>query len=335
MNHIEKNCKKIILDTCTFSNILHSNIGKEELAAIKLTLLQDGVLTISYLTFSELVEGCNTIEEFELLRKEIDEFQYYLLGHEKRIKKYFNYAKMSQITDKSLNKYKKTILNIKNVMCKKIFASIVYKYYVLFFNIMKTNYNIFWGEICDNFKFSNLKDYNKLISCFFDALLLTKGTNEDVLFEIAKVLSQVYINKYSNKYSEDDVISFFKDEYSKKSLSRLTSKYLNTIEQDFKIINKDFNSNNNIVILMMILRLFDKNDDNYSMVLHDAINYAVVNSGFCKGKFKYNDLIDLYNCSLVGLGNECEYFTNDRKWKQFFDIESKLNKSINGGKRHV
>lgn len=87
---------------------------------------------------------------------------------------------------------------------------------------------------------------------------------------------------------------------------------------------KRFSNKNNVEFLMAVLSMNKIFGSTEELIEFEGTSYSAIMSGFCQGKFQYNDLVDIYNASFIANSQErFIYFTEEDRWNRFVELERK------------
>ncbi|MDY4787886.1 MAG: hypothetical protein SO253_01045 [Bacilli bacterium] len=319
----------ILLDTCVVSNIIDekTELTENSRAVISILLNIDSCPCISDLTFIELIEGCRNYTEFISITKKLALYDIMIYGHSEKINNYIKKVRDFGISSDVFSEFKKLLVIEKNKQLEYYFHNISKKYCVLFYSVMMANNGNYWFRILETYL--NMTKDNILenihISIYYD-LISSKHKIDDYLMITALCIGDFILHQIDEEYNSGDIFDFIDNYKIHKRLSKYTKQFI------FK--SKKYKSlylNNNKDMCIPLIDFLNQKPFDYQLevqLLNDYMNFLVINSGFNKGKFELNDLVDIYNCSLI-CGKYClKYYTNDKRWLEIINLEKEYNNKI-------
>jgi len=280
----------------------------------------DNKPVISDLTFVELVCGCRNLSEFVKLINDM-ETKYILFSHQKNIKKITENSYSKNIKNESdLKKYKERLLQKRDDTIKPFFMNMIFSYLKLLCFILGVVNPPFWSRLPPLIKKIEIEDKKNLnldYDHYYKECEQVKNKNVNI-FYIATIEAISTLLKKDDKSLNDELI---KKEINMlklpENLSKITSEFIKEFKRrpSGSEKAKQMKSLNNEIFLMKILNNRISFSSKEEELNFKAMNLCVIKSGFCSGKFHFNDLVDLYNFSICGNEeNKFFYFTDDKKW---------------------
>ena len=318
----------IVMDTCAYES-LTKGIVNDVIKKVVISLLQpNSIGVISDLSLAELIEGRKTLEEFNKLRDIINQYGISIFGHSNIL---------SNCGDKALNEsfgsqeeyesFRKNIISLKHDYIKPVYIEVILKYLVLFVTVLAYSDKDFFAPFCkyiiEMFE-KNMDELKSIIEEYFD--LITKEdekTKKESLYDFCSLILETIATIHKPGYVEGEISKRLSDFDVLNKLSSITTKAVKKMMAE--PLSEGLAKKNNVLFLMSVLSKNKAIGHNESKIIFDGTSYAVVMSGFCQGKFQYNDLVDLCNVSLMF--NETEnirYFTTDNRWLDFINLEKEM-----------
>ena len=320
----------ILMDTCSYEAFSKGRSTKAVESFKKELLKENHIGVITDLSFVELVEGRNTLSEFNSFRNQFSNQRFGVFGHSHILSLIGTDAlTLSFKTEQEYQLFKGEASKMKADIVKPLFKEIILKHMILFITVLahldKEYFSPFTNIVVEAMK----ERYDELDIIFNDVFDIISNLDEkdqkwslyDYCSNFMEIIAQVhkpgYIeNEISNKLNELNVKVKLKD-YTKQFLVECHKK-----EEYKSLYNK-----NNIIFLMNILasnKLFRLSEDEIDF---DGTSYSAIMSGFCQGSFQYNDLVDIYNVAFLANNKEkFLYFTEEDRWNDFVELERKRKK---------
>ncbi len=318
----------VLVDTCTYSNLINGVWKKKEYETFKNILKLDKKPMISDLSFIELMAGCKNIDEYQSFLEKFYNCEFSIISELPEFINLLSNTDFTNMSNSTFLEIKSNFLQIKNDFLKKIFLVIVKKFCILYFKIMEVTDQNYWKGIVVIFnKYLDDDFINDEIIKIYELILKRKEkVSKNILFDIANYIADLFLQGINKGYKENDIYDYVDKNNVWNNLRKRTTNFIEKV----KLIDKKINvfkikDHNHQVFLMKYLK--NNKHDNYlkDEMINDSVNYAVVMSGFCTGKFAMNDLVDLYNVSLIGSNKNIKYFTNEKKWNNFLEVERNIN----------
>ena len=339
-----KNEEFVLLDTCSYSNLMNGKWSKTEQKACLKLLSGGNKPVISDLTFVELVCGSRNLSEFNKLINDMKN-GFILFGHQKNLKNITEYSYSKNIKNNNdLQEYKKRLLIERNKIIKPIFCLMAFSYLRLFCIVLSLVSDLFRGKLIqmtNGICASGEPAFVTLLDEIFDGYINKEFESENLFYELAVNMMTIYLKNNDKSFTDENIKKEIDKLKLPKNLTKLTSKFVKIFKassSNSKSV-KNMKTLNNIELLLEFMgnqrrsiANKEQKGNKESELEMIAIDFCVINSGFCSGKFDFNDLVDIYNFAIIGNDeNHFYYYTNEKKWQRFKDIIShKYSDLING-----
>lgn len=326
------NDKFVLIDTCTFSNIMNGNWKTHEYRAFAELFKTENKMVISDLTMAEQIEGARNLQELRKLLNDLDNCEFLIFGHNLEFANVLTRKHIDNTVknDNDFLLFKKYITKSKNKIIRPLFVSLLKIYTLLFFEVLAVN-DLFFGNLFISFVNvlnHNDREFANIGNILFDDYILGNVSSNNILFDFSCSLAEEIMQNIDSKFSKEMFNMKLNSLNPKGNLPRLTSNFIKTTKNfQSKEINLNFpKDKSNILFLMKYLKKNFKDSFFENELQFDALIFCVIKSGFCEGKFHFNDLVDSYNASLIANDKiNFIYFTSDNKWNNFYTIESQVN----------
>lgn len=320
----------VLFDTCSYEAMVKGIEKEKTKEAIKLLSKDNHIGVITDLTFAELVVGRETLKEYDSFRSKFLSLGFGIFGHSDI---------MSTIGSNALDKsfknedeyqiFRKKMIKMKQELEKPLFKLIVLKYTVLFFTVFAEYDKLYFSplvHLATELLSNHSKEMDIIWSDLFDAVVFSNEKEQkECLYDACVALMEAMAETHKPGYIKNEI----QEELLRLNALNKLSVYTSKMVKKYKLKDefKKFGGLNNIEFLMYVLslnKIFHLNED---AVEFDGTSYSAIMSGFCQGKFQYNDLVDIYNASFVANAQEkFIYFTEETRWLKFIELEKRMGR---------
>ena len=318
----------VLFDTCSYEAIIKGVVKDKTKEAIILLLEDNHMGVITDLSFAELVSGRTSLDEYNSFRNKFLSLGFGVFGHSNILSTIgANALNRSFDNEGEYQAFRKQIREKKREVEKQLFKSILLKYTVLFFTVFAEYDNIYFSPLV-HLATEMLAQHSKEIdSVWSDIFEITSSSIEkeqkESLFDSCALLMEAMASKHKPGYIENEIHDKLAELNALNKLSVYTSKMIKKYKT--KEEYKSFSKKNNVEFLMAVLSMNKVFESNEELIEFEGTSYSAIMSGFCQGKFQYNDLVDIYNVSFVANSQEeFIYFTEEDRWNDFVELERRI-----------
>ena len=320
----------VLLDTCAYEDIAKGYITDTTKAAEDALKKDDYIGVITDLSFVELSEGRRNLREFNSFRSKFLSRGFGVFGHSHLMSIVGNDAlKLSFNSEQEFQSFKATITKEKFTIIKPLFKDTLLKYTVLLLTVLAyldNKYFFPFQNILLDLLKKDLASFDNYLGDIFElATKLDEKSQKDILFISCVQLMEILASLYKPNYVKDEITHKMDEIKIEVKLKDYTKIFVE--ESKKKLEYKSLISDNTIIYLMNILSLNKNFCLREDEIEFDGTSYSAIMSGFCQGKYQFNDLVDIYNVAFVANNKEVfEYYTSEKRWNTFIDIEKKRKK---------
>ena len=320
----------VLFDTCSYEAILkHKEKGRTR-EAIKLLFAGNHIGVITDLSFAELVAGRKTLDEYNVFRERFLSLGFGVFGHSEILSTIGADALNNSFSaEEDYQKFREKIAAMKKEIERPLFKMILLKYTVLFFTVF-AEYDVDYFSplvhLATEMLSSHFAEMDEVWSDIFDlACSASEKEQKECLYNACVLSMEAMAATHKPGYIDNEITARMTDLNALDQLSKYTAKAISIMKK--KKGYKEFAGLNNLEFLLALLSINKQFSSKEDRLEYDGTSYSAIMSGFCQGKFQYNDLVDIYNASFIANAQEpFIYITEEERWNRFIQLEKEMGR---------